>query len=649
MNPLWIPPWPSIEPAEYDPRRATTRTAAAPTRSCSPPSWATTSVSTSSADRPTRKRRPDSASTAKPPSSRTRSSAASERLTMQAPLPEARLHIERHIELRDRTVHVRESGREPVGDGSSGRLDRARHARPAVPREGRHRVPRLGDPLESLRGRLRTGGLSDRRGPSSTGRRRRARAAVTADLRVYTAADASSAFTTHLMDPAARARVLRRVLAAHCGWRSATSGSSRTFRGWASGRRTAAAPTPPWNGQAVTRGMEFGVSPFPESRRQMIDRGRLFDVPTYRWIPAKTQGRSRIPDRRAEGGAGAGLLEWPESTRSRIRACTRQELDAGGRLSPGRHRRYTRQEREPSSIPRRPRLHGGRAGRTHSRHKRIRSCNCSASCRWPPCSPRRRRRKAAPGKAQAGRHRRESRCGADRRDHRRRRHEVQPHDDQREARRDHPHRPEVDRDAAEDRDGAQRRGAQGQRGPDQVQRRPGCTARDTDFIAPDIKGQVVAATKMAGPGETVDVTFKVPAAAGNYPYICTFPGHFAAGMNGQLSSSNLRRAVTAPEREPFPLRLPHFSSRPGGMMSGDPTPLQTPSPAPPNGSARTERDDRQAESGSAADPDLRRMLTWVFAALDPDGAFRYPGRRADPAVVRPAPSGGRRRRAPPVA
>jgi hypothetical protein len=33
--------------------------------------------------------------------------------------------------------------------------------------------------------------------------------------------------------------------------------------------------------------MEFGVSPMPETRRAMIDRGRLFDVPTYRWIPAK--------------------------------------------------------------------------------------------------------------------------------------------------------------------------------------------------------------------------------------------------------------------------------------------------------------------------------------------------------------------------
>jgi hypothetical protein len=33
--------------------------------------------------------------------------------------------------------------------------------------------------------------------------------------------------------------------------------------------------------------MEFGVSPFPETRRQMIDRGSLFGVPTFRWIPAR--------------------------------------------------------------------------------------------------------------------------------------------------------------------------------------------------------------------------------------------------------------------------------------------------------------------------------------------------------------------------
>jgi hypothetical protein len=45
----------------------------------------------------------------------------------------------------------------------------------------------------------------------------------------------------------------------------------------------------PWNGGTLTCGIEFGASPMPETRRAMIDRGRLFDAPTYRWIPAKAR------------------------------------------------------------------------------------------------------------------------------------------------------------------------------------------------------------------------------------------------------------------------------------------------------------------------------------------------------------------------
>jgi azurin len=59
-------------------------------------------------------------------------------------------------------------------------------------------------------------------------------------------------------------------------------------------------------------------------------------------------------------------------------------------------------------------------------------------------------------------------------------------------------------------------------------------ARATDFIPADMKSQVLAATTLAGPGETVELTLKVPAAAGSYPYLCTFPGHFAAGMRGSI-------------------------------------------------------------------------------------------------------------------
>lgn len=62
----------------------------------------------------------------------------------------------------------------------------------------------------------------------------------------------------------------------------------------------------------------------------------------------------------------------------------------------------------------------------------------------------------------------------------------------------------------------------------------GATARATDFIAPEVKDQVIAATGMAGAGETVEVNFTVPKVSGSYPYLCTFPGHFQAGMRGTL-------------------------------------------------------------------------------------------------------------------
>jgi azurin len=60
------------------------------------------------------------------------------------------------------------------------------------------------------------------------------------------------------------------------------------------------------------------------------------------------------------------------------------------------------------------------------------------------------------------------------------------------------------------------------------------SARATDFIPAANKGDVIAHTGLAGNGESVEVTFKVPAAAGSYPYLCTFPGHFVVGMKGNL-------------------------------------------------------------------------------------------------------------------
>jgi azurin len=62
----------------------------------------------------------------------------------------------------------------------------------------------------------------------------------------------------------------------------------------------------------------------------------------------------------------------------------------------------------------------------------------------------------------------------------------------------------------------------------------GMASRDTEFIAPSVKAAVLAATALAGAGETVEVTFKVPAKPATYPFVCTFPGHYAAGMHGTI-------------------------------------------------------------------------------------------------------------------
>jgi len=60
------------------------------------------------------------------------------------------------------------------------------------------------------------------------------------------------------------------------------------------------------------------------------------------------------------------------------------------------------------------------------------------------------------------------------------------------------------------------------------------TARETDFIPDSLKDKIIAHTGLAGGGETVEVTFKAPAKPGTYSYLCTFPGHFAVGMKGEL-------------------------------------------------------------------------------------------------------------------
>src|SRR6185295_11689377 len=136
----------------------------------------------------------------------------------------------------------------------------------------------------------------------------------TADLQSFPGDARSSAYTAHLMDPASEtAYFLAFAPARRLAFGYVWNRSDFPWMGiWEENcSRTAS----PWCGATLTRGLEFGASPFPETRRAMVDRGRMFDMPTFRWLPANgvieatywivLQTRASIPDRISPPDDGA--------------------------------------------------------------------------------------------------------------------------------------------------------------------------------------------------------------------------------------------------------------------------------------------------------------------------------------------------------
>lgn len=56
------------------------------------------------------------------------------------------------------------------------------------------------------------------------------------------------------------------------------------------------------------------------------------------------------------------------------------------------------------------------------------------------------------------------------------------------------------------------------------------TAKATDYIPAAMTGSVIANTGIVGGGEETTIEFDAPE-AGEYPFVCSFPGHYAQ-MNG---------------------------------------------------------------------------------------------------------------------
>jgi hypothetical protein len=61
----------------------------------------------------------------------------------------------------------------------------------------------------------------------------------------------------------------------------------------------------PWRGREVARGIEFGTTPFPISKREAVKMGTLNEIPTYRWIDGR--GRQTI-------GYAAFIIPVPAGT-----------------------------------------------------------------------------------------------------------------------------------------------------------------------------------------------------------------------------------------------------------------------------------------------------------------------------------------------
>lgn len=56
----------------------------------------------------------------------------------------------------------------------------------------------------------------------------------------------------------------------------------------------------------------------------------------------------------------------------------------------------------------------------------------------------------------------------------------------------------------------------------------------TEYIPAGRETEIIAHTKLLGPGESDTVLFYAPKQPGRYPFLCTFPGHFQVGMKGTL-------------------------------------------------------------------------------------------------------------------
>lgn len=149
------------------------------------------------------------------------------------------------------------------------------------------------------------------------------------NLRAWPQGNSSSDYTVSLIDPARK-----------WGWFTAVNTKKGLLVGYVWPRKdwpwvgnweeNKFRSGKPWLRKAIVRGMEFGTTPFPDSRRDAIQMGSLFDTPTYRWISANTRqtiaygafvapipaGTTGVTDVQVVGNSIKIILEGVEKTLS---------------------------------------------------------------------------------------------------------------------------------------------------------------------------------------------------------------------------------------------------------------------------------------------------------------------------------------------
>lgn len=276
VNPLWVPPWPSIEPSTYSAERhpeygryneSLLLCGITGHNLCldlfGPPSEEEYAAGLSVHGEASVV--PYTIST------------SGDALTSRCRMPQANLAFERHVQLQGRRVLYRETVENLTATDRPIAWTQHVTLGPPFLEKGKTQFRAPGTKSRAL------GASTDFDWPYLPGK-----GGTKEDLQVYTSADVSGGFTTHLMDPHRDKAFFfafsptTKVLFGYV-W-------TRTDFPWLGiWEENHSRTNAPWNGRTLTRGMEFSASPFPETRRQMIERNGMYGVSGHRWIPARTK------------------------------------------------------------------------------------------------------------------------------------------------------------------------------------------------------------------------------------------------------------------------------------------------------------------------------------------------------------------------